>query len=123
MTTRPTDERAPSGSFQRVALTSVATYTEWRGAVGSSTHPPCVVRSTTVDPADGTQAPSAPTREDATPRALVVAAVAAALLFLTVSWVTRPFVGGDTPFVLDGTNAFLQCMDARVFVGCGHTAS
>ena len=38
-----------------------------------------------------------------------------------MSWVTRPFVGGDTPFVLDGTNAFLQCMEARVFVGCGHT--
>ena len=43
------------------------------------------------------------------------------VLFLAATWIDRPFVGGDTPFVLDGTNAFLQCMDARVFVGCGHT--
>ena len=37
------------------------------------------------------------------------------------TWIERPFVGGDTPFVLDGTNAFVQCMEARVFVGCGDT--
>ncbi len=56
-----------------------------------------------------------------TTRMFVVAAVALTVAFLAATWITRPFVGGDTPFVLDGTNAFLQCMEARVFVGCGHT--
>ena len=33
-----------------------------------------------------------------------------AFLFLVVVWLTHPFTGGDTPFVLDGTNAFFNCM-------------
>jgi hypothetical protein len=41
--------------------------------------------------------------------------------FVVSTWIERPFVAGDTPFVLDGTNAFLQCLEARVFVGCGDT--
>jgi hypothetical protein len=40
---------------------------------------------------------------------------------LVATWLDRPHTGGDTPFVLDGTTAFLQCVEARVFVACGHT--
>jgi hypothetical protein len=49
------------------------------------------------------------------------AAAVVAVAFLVATWIDRPFVGGDTPFVLDGTNAFLQCMEAHVFVACGDT--
>ena len=52
------------------------------------------------------------------------AAVAAALgsfAFLVVIWLTHPFVGGDTPFVLDGTNAFLDCMSAHHYNACDFT--
>ena len=52
------------------------------------------------------------------------AAVAAALgsfAFLVVVWLDRPFNGGDTGFVLDGTNAFLNCMSAHDYNACGFT--
>jgi hypothetical protein len=52
------------------------------------------------------------------------AAAAAALgsfLFLVIVWLARPFVGGDTPFVLDGTNAFFNCMKAHDYNACGFT--
>jgi hypothetical protein len=48
------------------------------------------------------------------------AAVAGSFLFLVAVWVARPWVGGDTPFVLDGTNALLECLSRRDFVGCRH---
>jgi hypothetical protein len=53
----------------------------------------------------------------------VAAAVAAlgALVYLVVIWLTHPFTGGDTPFVLDGTNAFLNCMNAHDYNACGFT--
>jgi hypothetical protein len=41
--------------------------------------------------------------------------------FLVVTWLARPFVGGDTPFVLDGTNAFLTCLQNGVYHACGFT--
>jgi hypothetical protein len=52
------------------------------------------------------------------------AAVAAALGsfgFLVVIWLLHPFVGGDTPFVLDGTNAFLNCISAHHYNACDYT--
>jgi hypothetical protein len=52
------------------------------------------------------------------------AAVAAALgsfAFLVVVWIDRHFNGGDTGFVLDGTNAFLNCMSAHDYNACGFT--
>jgi len=36
-------------------------------------------------------------------------------------WLARPYVGGDTPFVLDGTNAFLGCLSAHDFVACRYS--
>jgi hypothetical protein len=58
-----------------------------------------------------------------TARLRLAAAVAAlgSFLFLVVTWLTRPFVGGDTPFVLDGTNAFLTCLKEGVYHACGFT--
>lgn len=44
-----------------------------------------------------------------------------AFLFLVVVWLTHPFTGGDTPFVLDGTNAFFNCMKAHDYSACGFT--
>jgi hypothetical protein len=55
---------------------------------------------------------------------LRVAAIAAALgslPFLVVVWTIRQTNGGDTGFVLDGTNAFLNCMSAHDFNACGFT--
>jgi hypothetical protein len=52
------------------------------------------------------------------------AAVAAALgsfAFLVVVWLLHPFVGGDTPFVLDGTNAFFECIKAHHYNACDFT--
>jgi len=52
------------------------------------------------------------------------AAVAAALgsfAFLVVIWLLHPFVGGDTPFVLDGTNAFFDCIKAHHYNACDFT--
>jgi hypothetical protein len=50
-----------------------------------------------------------------------VIAVVASFGFLVAVWIARPWVGGDTPFVLDGTNAFLTCLSHDDFVGCGFT--
>src|SRR5213593_548576 len=55
---------------------------------------------------------------------LRTAAVAAALgsfaYFVAIS-LARPFVGGDTPFVLDGSNAFLNCLSNHDYHACGYT--
>ena len=51
----------------------------------------------------------------------VRAAVIASFVVLVAAWVARPWVGGDTPFVLDGTNAFLDCLSAGDLVGCRHS--
>jgi hypothetical protein len=50
-----------------------------------------------------------------------VAVVAAAFVFLIAVWIARPYVVGDTGFVLDGTNAFLTCLSNHEFSGCGYT--
>jgi hypothetical protein len=47
--------------------------------------------------------------------------VLGALSVFVVVWLFRPWVGGDTPFVLDGTNAFLDCMSAHDFVACRYS--
>ena len=44
--------------------------------------------------------------------------VAASFAFLVAVWVSRPWVVGDTPFVLDGTNAFIDCLASRDLVAC-----
>jgi hypothetical protein len=41
--------------------------------------------------------------------------------FLVVTWVARPWVSGDTPFVLDGTNAFIDCVADGDLVACRHS--
>jgi hypothetical protein len=48
-------------------------------------------------------------------------AVAASFAFLVATWIARPFVSGDTPFVLDGTNAFLTCLSNHDYNACGYT--
>jgi hypothetical protein len=58
------------------------------------------------------------------PRSLVAwasLAVAASAAWLVASSIARPWVGGDTPFVLDGSNAFLDCLSSHDFVGCRHS--
>ncbi len=48
-------------------------------------------------------------------------AVAASFAFLVAVWIALPWVGGDTPFVLDGSNAFLICLSHHDFSACGFT--
>jgi hypothetical protein len=50
-----------------------------------------------------------------------VVAVAAAFGFLVAIWIALPWVGGDTPFVLDGSNAFLTCLSHHDYSACGYT--
>src|SRR5262249_42606699 len=52
--------------------------------------------------------------------AALVAALGAFAYFVAISF-ARPFVGGDTPFVLDGTNAFLTCLHHHDYDACGYT--
>jgi hypothetical protein len=47
--------------------------------------------------------------------------VLAGFACLVVVWLARPYVGGDTPFVLDGTNALLDCLSDRDFVACRYS--
>jgi hypothetical protein len=47
--------------------------------------------------------------------------VSALFSLLVISWVARPWVAGDTPFVWDGTNAFLDCMSRGDLVACRHS--
>ena len=39
-------------------------------------------------------------------------AVAVSFLYLVVIWAARPWKAGDTPFVLDGTDALTECLSA-----------
>jgi hypothetical protein len=55
------------------------------------------------------------------PTTATVIAVATSCGFLVVVWLAIPWVGGDTPFVLDGSNALLTCLSNRDFDGCGFT--
>jgi hypothetical protein len=38
-----------------------------------------------------------------------------------IAWIAMPWVSGDTPFVLDGTNAFLTCLHNHDYSACGYT--
>ena len=50
-----------------------------------------------------------------------IGAVAGAFAFLVVVWIALPWVSGDTPFVLDGSNAFLTCLHNHDYSACGYT--
>jgi len=52
--------------------------------------------------------------------AAFVVALGAFAYFVAMSF-ARPFVGGDTPFVLDGTNALLTCISHHDYNACGYT--
>ena len=54
-------------------------------------------------------------------RLLAASAALGSFAFLVAVWLARPFVGGDTPFVLDGTNAFLDCLSNHDYNACGFT--
>jgi hypothetical protein len=54
-------------------------------------------------------------------RTASLVAVAGCGVFLVVAWLAMPWVGGDTPFVLDGSNALLDCLSAHDFSRCGYT--
>lgn len=47
--------------------------------------------------------------------------VLAAFACFVAIWLARPYVVGDTPFVLDGTNAFLDCVSSHDFVACRYS--
>jgi hypothetical protein len=47
-------------------------------------------------------------------------AVGAAIALIVALWAARPWVAGDTPFVWDGTNAFVDCLSNGDFVACRH---
>jgi len=58
------------------------------------------------------------------PRALRLTATFVALAsfgFLVAIWIAFPWVAGDTPFVLDGSNAFLTCLSNHDYDACGFT--
>ena len=48
-------------------------------------------------------------------------AVAGSFAFLVAVWIARPWVAGDTPFVLDGSNAFITCLSHHDHNACGYT--
>src|SRR5205823_12550185 len=47
--------------------------------------------------------------------------VAGSLVFLVAAWVAMPWVGGDTPFVLDGSNALFTCISHHDYNASGFT--
>jgi hypothetical protein len=47
--------------------------------------------------------------------------VAASFAFVVVVWLAYYWVAGDTPFVLDGSNAFLTCLSNHDYSACGYT--
>jgi hypothetical protein len=48
-------------------------------------------------------------------------AVAGSFAFLVAVWIARPWIAGDTPFVLDGSNAFITCLSHHDYSACGYT--
>jgi hypothetical protein len=54
-------------------------------------------------------------------RAASIVAVAGSFVFLVAAWIAMPWVSGDTPFVMDGSNAFLTCMSNHDYSACGYT--
>jgi hypothetical protein len=56
-------------------------------------------------------------------RVAALTAVASCGIFLIAVWLAIPWVGGDTPFVFDGSNALLTCLSAHDFNACGYTGT
>jgi hypothetical protein len=54
-------------------------------------------------------------------RTASIVAVAGSFVFLVIAWIAMPWVAGDTPFVMDGTNAFLNCLSSHDYSACGYT--
>ena len=54
-------------------------------------------------------------------KAASLLAVVGAFAFLVAVWIALPWVSGDTPFVLDGSNAFLTCLHNHDYSACGYT--
>src|SRR5205823_10765706 len=52
---------------------------------------------------------------------LPILAALGCLGFFIVVWVAYFWVAGDTPFVLDGSNAFLNCLSQHDYSACGYT--
>jgi len=50
-----------------------------------------------------------------------IIAVVGAFAFLVAVWIALPWTSGDTPFVLDGSNAFLTCLSNHDYSACGYT--
>jgi hypothetical protein len=50
-----------------------------------------------------------------------IVAVVGVFVFLVAVWIALPWVAGDTPFVLDGSNAFLTCLSRHDYSACGYT--
>lgn len=48
-------------------------------------------------------------------------AVMSLFVVLVITWLARPWVFGDTPFVWDGTDAFIDCVSQRDLVACRHS--
>lgn len=48
-------------------------------------------------------------------------AVAAAFAWLIGLWVPRRIIGGDTPYLVDGTDALAKCLSRHDLVACGFT--
>ena len=54
-------------------------------------------------------------------KSAAVVAVALAFAFVVAIWIAKPYVVGDTGFVLDGSNAFLTCLSNHDYSACGYT--
>jgi hypothetical protein len=52
---------------------------------------------------------------------LALAAAAVCFTYFVIVWIAFFWVAGDTPFVLDGSNAFLDCVSHHQFHACGYT--
>jgi hypothetical protein len=55
------------------------------------------------------------------PQRVLQAVVAVGCLWLVGVWVTHRVVGGDTPWLVDGTDQIVRCLAAGELVKCGYT--
>lgn len=54
-------------------------------------------------------------------RTAAIVAVGGSFAFLVCAWIAMPWSAGDTPFVMDGSNAFLTCLSNHDYSACGYT--
>ena len=47
-------------------------------------------------------------------RTASIVSVAGSFVFLVGAWIAMPCVSGDTPFVMDGSNALLTCLHRKL---------